>query len=382
MKKTTYSYLTICLMIILIISSNYLIVHAKSATLYDPTTSAHAMCLLEGNTNTVIYGKNEEKKLPMASTTKIITAILAIENSENLDEIVKINDLAVGIEGTSIYLQKQESLTVRELLYSLILASGNDAAMALALHVSPTVEEFVTKMNEFAKKVGAENTNFDNPHGLDSKTHYTTAKDLAIMTSYALKNAEIKEIVSTKFKQITGNAKSGERYLRNKNKLLWVQENNIGVKTGFTDNAGRCLVNAVEHEGMELITVLLNCGPMFEEAKFLTQVAEKEYRMKEFVTPYNYVGTIPVENGEKNEVKIVSIKGFKIPIKVVDEEKYEVTYILPEVLEAPIEKDAIIGEIQVHYENELVFSDKLYSLDEIKNINIRYMLNNILQNWF
>lgn len=382
MKKTTYSYLTICLMIILIISSNYLIVHAKSATLYDPTTSAHAMCLLEGNTNTVIYGKNEEKKLPMASTTKIITAILAIESSENLDEIVKINDLAVGIEGTSIYLQKQESLTVRELLYGLILASGNDAAMALALHVSPTVEEFVTKMNEFAKKVGAENTNFDNPHGLDSKTHYTTAKDLAIMTSYALKNAEFKEIVSTKFKQITGNAKSGERYLRNKNKLLWVQENNIGVKTGFTDNAGRCLVNAVEHEGMELITVLLNCGPMFEEAKSLTQVAEKEYKMKEFVTPYNYVGTIPVENGEKNEVKIVSIKGFKIPIKVIDEEKYEVTYNLPETLEAPIEKDAIIGEIQVHYENELVFSDSLYSLDEIKNINIRYMLNNILQNWF
>lgn len=382
MKKTVYTFAIICLTILLSLSQSFLSVNAASKTLMHPPTSAQAMCVLEGNTNTVIYCKNEEKTLPMASTTKIITGILAIESVKDLDEMVAVNDQAVGIEGTSIYLQKGERLSVRELLYGLILASGNDAAMALALHVSPTTEEFVDKMNEFAKSVGAENTHFDNPHGLDSKTHYTTAKDLALMTSYALKNAEFKEIVSTKFKQIPGTEKSGERYLRNKNKLLWIQENNVGVKTGFTDNAGRCLVNAVEQDGMQLITVVLNCGPMFEEAKALTQNAVSEYKMKEFVTPYNYVGTVPVENGEKNEVNIVSIKGFKLPIKMIDEEKYVVKYELPDMLEAPVEKDAIIGEIKVYYEEELVFSDSLYSLDEIKNVNIKFMLNHILQNWF
>ncbi len=382
-KKLIIYALILILVVSMFASSLATLVFASDTEeVFNLYHTSHAMCVLEGNTNSVLYETNKDVKLPMASTTKIATAIVVIENVDSLDELVAVNDLAVGIEGTSIYLQKNEKLTVRELLYGLILASGNDAAMALALHVGETEQQFVDKMNELAVKLGAENTHFDNPHGLDSATHYTSAYDLALITSYALRNNDFKEIVSTKFKQITGNEKSGERYLRNKNKLLWLQENNVGVKTGFTDNAGRCLVNAVEQDGMQVITVLLNCGPMFEEARNLTSLAVREFKLKEFVIPYNYVGTINVENGEKNEVNIVSIKGFKLPIKITEEENYKVVYDMPQSIQAPINKQDVIGNVKVFFNDELIYEESLYSIDEIKNINLQYMLNNILKNWY
>ena len=241
-------FYTLIILITTIICSTLFYSLSQSVNAYSYSSG---MCVLEGNTNTILYSSAEHKKLAMASTTKIITAILAIENTKNLNEIVTVNEKAVGIEGTSIYLHKNEQISVNDLLYGLILASGNDAALALSYHIGQTEENFVNMMNEFAIKVGATNTHFDNPHGLDSSTHYTTAYDLAIMTSYALKNATFKEIVSTKHKQLPGTEHSGERFLKNKNKLVFYQPNNVGVKTGFTDNAGRCLVNAVEENDMQ-----------------------------------------------------------------------------------------------------------------------------------
>ena len=377
MKKITITLLALLLFgLAMVGNNNYMNVQATASSV------AKGMCVLEGNTNTILYEQNAHAMLPMASTTKIVTAILAIEHFSDLEQEVSINDNAVGIEGTSIYLQKGEKLTVKELLYGLMLASVNDAALALAYAVSSSEQDFVDLMNEFAQKIGAVNTHFDNPHGLDSKTHYTTAYDLALITSYALKNQDFKEIVSTQFMQITGSNHSGERHLRNKNRLLFTQENNIGVKTGFTDNAGRCLVNAVDKDGMQLITVVLNCGPMFEEARRLTNLAFSEYIMKDFVMPYNYVGSIPVENGNKNEVNIVSIKGFKLPIKIDAENNYEVVYNFPDTIQAPINKDDQLGEVTVYYNGEVVYNDKLYSIDEVKNVDIKFMLNNIIENWF
>lgn len=355
--------------------------HANEAVA-NSITSAQGMCVLEGHSGQVLFEQNGDQKMPMASTTKIVTAILAIEHFPDLSEPVTVADQAVGIEGTSVYLQKGEQLTVKELLYGLMLASGNDAAMALALAVCPTVEDFVGKMNELAALVGATNTHFDNPHGLDSKTHYTTASDLAKLTAYALKNDDFKEIVSTKFMQITGSDHSGERHLRNKNKLLFTQENNIGVKTGFTDLAGRCLVNAVEQEDMQIITVVLNCGPMFEEARSLTNLALRIYKMKEFVKPYNYVGTTTVENGAKNSINIVSIQGYKIPIKQEDEPRYEVSYDIPQTLQAPIYKDDELGAVKVTFDGETIYEEKLISMEDIKNVDLKFMLNSIIENWF
>ncbi len=379
MKIKVYSFF----MLIIVLCASFFSINNIEARAYSTVSSpAKAVSVIEGNTGAVLFGKNENVKLAMASTTKIITAIVAIENLDDLDKAYKINNKAIGIEGTSIYLKNDEELTARELLYGVILASGNDASVAIAHVVSGSEEEFVAKMNNLAKDLGLEDTQFKNSHGLDEDGHYTTAKDLAILTAYAMKNETFKEIVSTQNKQITGNPLSGERYLRNKNRLVFTQKNNVGVKTGFTDNAGRCLVNAVEQDDMLIITVLLNCSPMFEEARRLTNLALKQYKMKEFIAPYNYVGSVDVLDGEKENVNIINIKGYKVPIKIADEDLYEVVYDLPEYVEAPITKDDVIGEVNIYYNGEIIFTEKLYCIESVKNVNIKYMLNNIIENWF
>lgn len=173
----------------------------------------------------------------MASTTKIMTALVALENAKNLDETFKVDDRSIGVEGTSLYLQKGEEKTLRELLYGLMLPSGNDAAVAIALRISKTEEEFVELMNKKAKSLGLENTHFSNPHGLDAEGHYTSAFDLAKITACAMENPTFCEIVKTKNVTVSGNEMVQAKLLKNKNRLLWQMEECEGVKTGFTDNA-------------------------------------------------------------------------------------------------------------------------------------------------
>ena len=197
-----------------------LILPTKVNVYASTSTSAKGMVVLEGNTNTILYENNCHEKLPMASTTKLVTAILAIESCENLDEKFVVSDKAVGIEGTSIYLKEGESLSMRELLYGLILASGNDCAVAIAERLGGE-DVFVEKMNGFALSLGLQNTHFDNPHGLDSDTHYTSAYDLAVMTSYALNNDFFVELIGTKRMVIEPTEVYQARYLKNKDKLLF-----------------------------------------------------------------------------------------------------------------------------------------------------------------
>lgn len=342
---------------------------------------ARAMVVLEGNTNTELYGYNQNSKLPMASTTKIATAIVAIEKCEDLDEIFTVSDKAVGIEGTSIYLNKNEQISMRNLLYGLMLASGNDCSVAIAERLGGT-EKFVQDMNNFATKLGALNTHFDNPHGLDSDTHYTTAYDLALMTSYALKNPTFKEIASTKYYTIEKTNNHDMRYLKHKNKLLFTHDDCVGVKTGFTDNAGRCLVNAFERDGMQVISVVLNCGPMFEECLRLTNQAFNEYELVEFVKPYSFVSELKVENGDKNKVGVATIKGFKVPVKMSEKDKYRVEYDLPQVIVAPVEQNKPVGKVNVYYNDEVIFEEPLFATDKSENIDLKYLLDNIIDKWF
>ena len=275
MKKNNVLSLIIIL-IAIFVSSFKISVMAK-----ETNSIAKGMVVIEGNSGDVLYSKNENLELPMASTTKIVTAIVAIENSSDLGEKFGVSEKAIGIEGTSIYLKSGEKLSLRELLYGLILASGNDCAIAIAEHIAG-LDNFVGLMNEFASNLGLKHTNFKNPHGLDEDGHYTSAYDLSIMTAYALKNPIFREIVSTERMVIEKNDLYQARYLKHKNRLLFTDENCIGVKTGFTDNAGRCLVNAHEENGLQIISVVLNCQPMFEECDRLTKLAMSEYMMKEF----------------------------------------------------------------------------------------------------
>lgn len=249
----------------------------------EASSSAQAAILMERDSGRVLFGKNYEAKLPMASCTKIVTAITALQNCA-ADEIVTIDKKAVGIEGSSIYLREGERLTVIELLYGLMLRSGNDAAVALAIHVAGSVKDFAALMNETAKEMGAENSNFTNPHGLHEENHYTTAYDLALITCCALKNTLFQKIVSTK--KITIGEGEEARYFVNKNKLLSMSPIASGVKTGFTKRAGRCFVGSAQNkEGMTLVAVVLNCGPMFEDSLGLLNYGFENYKIKRLVMP-------------------------------------------------------------------------------------------------
>ena len=346
----------------------------------EAAPSYKGMCVL-ANDNKVLYEYNKDVKLPMASTTKIITAIVTLENCDDLDKLITVADESVGIEGTSIYLRKNEQISIRNLLYGLILASGNDAATALAYEIGGSEEKFVEMMNDFVKRLGLKNTQLKNPHGLDVDRHYTSAYDLAAITNYALNNETFLEIVSTKTK-VLNEGEPNVRYLRNKNKLLFSEEGCIGVKTGFTDNAGRCLVNACERNGMRVVSVVLNCGPMFEECDRLNNLAFNEYELKTFVEPYGFVGNVNVVDGDKNEISVATIKGFSTFIKKSEAENYRVEFDVPESVTAPISKSDKIGKVTVFYNDEIIYEDSVYSTSEIENINLKHKIDNILENWY
>jgi D-alanyl-D-alanine carboxypeptidase (penicillin-binding protein 5/6) len=250
-------------------------------------TSARAMATVDMGTGRLLYSKNADAKLPMASTTKIVTAITVIEHAPDLDKKVRVDDRAIGIEGTSIYIQKGEELTIRELLYGLMLRSGNDCSVALALSISPTVEEFCALMDALAIKAGAMNSSFKNPHGLDEDGHFTTAHDLALITAYAMKNPTFAEIAKTQAKKISG--VDYPRVMQNKNRLLKSLPGCVGVKTGFTGKAGRCYVGALESGNRTVICVVLNCGPMFEEAATLMKSGLSDFDMRRLIKADEFI---------------------------------------------------------------------------------------------
>lgn len=222
-----------------------------------PDVSAKAAILICADNGEVVFEKNADTRLPMASTTKIMTALVAIENAD-IDGTVEIPPEAVGTEGSSVYLHEGELLTLRELLYAMLLESANDAAAAIAIHVAGSIEKFADMMNGKAAELSLFDTSFENPHGLDGKAHYTTARDLARLTAHALDNSVFRSIVSTYKTTIPLNGSEGTRSLVNHNKLLKNYEGCIGVKTGYTKKSGRCLVSAAERDGISFIAVTLN----------------------------------------------------------------------------------------------------------------------------
>ena len=344
------------------------------------TTSARSMVVIETSANKVIYSKNELEKLPMASTTKIVTALTVIEHAEDLDKLVTIPRSATLAEGSSIYLKAGEKLSIRDLLYGLMLQSGNDAAESLALEIAGSKEAFSVLMNETAKKCGAENSSFVTPHGLDDPNHYTTALDLAKITSYALKNPEFKKIVSTKSHIIKATEHNTARTLINKNKLLSSLEGCIGVKTGYTKKSGRCLVSACEKDGAQFVCVVLNCGPMFEDCASLLCEAMKNYKRHVILPDYKYITDITVENGKSGSIRCYIKDGFSVVDKDENLDKYVVKYEYDNVVKAPVFKGDILGSVKVFYDNDLIFSQNLCSIEDVEVEDINE-LKSILDKW-
>ncbi len=344
------------------------------------SSSARGAVVIEAATGRVLFAQNQNQKMPMASTTKIMTAITAIENCNDLDEKFEISSKAVGVPGTSLYLRKGDVYSTRDLLYALMLISGNDASVAIAEHVAGSTSEFVTKMNELCKKIGAVNSHFANTHGLDADGHYTTAYDLAKITAYALENETFREIVATKNIKITNGAEEN-RYLKNKNKLLSTLEGCIGVKTGFTDDAGRCLVSAVEKGGMRLVCVVLNCGPMFQESAELLKECSDTYKLYDLTENYDYEKEISVVDGKDREVQIGTKGKFLYPLTKSEFEAIKYVYTYPTSVDAPLEKDAEIGKIEIFLNNDLLFSEKIYTIEEVKPRTILQRMHDFFKNW-
>ncbi len=369
--------LSFCAIFLFFGVANTYSLNASALNLY---TSAKGCAVIETSTKRKLFAVNENAKLPMASTTKIMTAITALENCTDLDEKFEISPKAVGVPGTSLYLRQGDVYSTRDLLYALMLISGNDASVAIAEHVAGSTSEFVTMMNDLARKIGAENSHFANTHGLDADGHYTTAYDLALITAYALENDTFREIVGTKNIKITKG--DGEnRYLKNKNKLLFTLDGCIGVKTGFTDDAGRCLVSAIEKDGMRIVCVVLNCGPMFPESASMLQECAENFKLHDLTELYDYNQTIEVVDGRVESAKIGTKESFVYPLTDSELENIKIVYTYPQSVEAPLEKGTEIGKVEIFLNNDLLFSEKIYTIEEIKPKSIWQRMGDFFNNW-
>ncbi len=265
------------------------------------SVSARAAILMEETSGTVLFEQNADARLPMASTTKIMTALVALENAA-LDLVITTPKEAVGTEGSSIYLFEGEALTLEELLWALLLASANDAAVAIAYGVSGGVKPFAALMNEKAEELGLENTHFVNPHGLDDPEHYTSAHDLAKIARAALANPLIREMTSTRKKTIPHNGTDGVRLLVNHNKLLRMYEGAIGVKTGFTKRSGRCLVSAAERAGLSLIAVTLDAPNDWNDHRSMLDAGFAAIDALGLAKEQELAQTVPVVGGVSDTV--------------------------------------------------------------------------------
>ena len=250
-------------------------IEAAASSDTKPTINSRRYAIYDRLSGRCIYGKDENKQTAIASTTKIMTSIIVVENC-NLKDTVTITSKAAGTGGSRLGLHTDDKITVNDLLYGLMLRSGNDAAVALAIHTAGSVEEFANLMNKKAKELGLTNTHFVTPHGLDNSEHYTTAYELAVITDYALKNEIIAKVVKTKSTTISINGNSMQ--INNTNELLGNVEGVYGVKTGFTNNAGRCLVTSVKRGDMDLIIVVLGADTRKDRAKDSMKLIEYAYK--------------------------------------------------------------------------------------------------------
>ncbi len=306
----------------------------------DLAPTAESAVLMECNSNTLLYEKNAEKRLPMASTTKIMTA-LTVLRFFSADTEMTVPSEAVGIEGTSACLEAGEVYSLKELLYALLLQSANDAAVVIAVNAAGSVDGFATLMNDTAKQLGLSDSNFKNPHGLPEDEHYTTARELALISSYALKNDCIREITSSKNAKIVS-AQGRIRYFSNHNKLLSSYSGANGVKTGYTKASGRCLVSGANRDGLQLIAVTLHSHDDWKEHTAMLDYGFSEYmtlRLSD-VCPLSIV--IPVAGMPQTAVNAAA-EDVGFTVRRADSDKITVKCECRRFVYSPINENTVLG---------------------------------------
>ena len=334
----------------------------------EPKVYSKAAVVFDRGSKTILYGKNENEKLAMASTTKIMTAILLVENRD-LSEEVEVVKEAASVGGSSLELKTGDKITFENLLYGLMLCSGNDAAAQIAISIAGSIEEFADLMNAKAESLGLENTHFITPHGLDEEGHYTTAYELALIADYALKLPKIAEVVATKTYTITINGYP--KTLTNTNELLGYLEGVNGVKTGFTFNAGRCLVTSCNRDGFNIITVVLGADTKKIRTKDSISLIEYTYKNFEQVDLESIVqeeflkwkdlnsNRISIAKGIENTVnaKLGEIKYKKYPVKKEEKDSIIIKSNAGNLrLEAPVKKGLLLGNIEVKIADNLIMN--------------------------
>lgn len=339
---------------------------------------AKAAILMEKETGRVLLAHNAREKLPMASTTKVMTALLALEEG-NLDDVVTTGRNAYGVPGTSIYLSLGERITLRDLLYGLMLASGNDAAVAIAEHIGGDVATFCAMMTQRAAELGCTDTAFQTPHGLPCAGHYTTAHDLALIAREAMGHPLFREIVSTQRASIPWEGRSYDRVLNNKNKLLSTYEGATGIKTGYTKAAGRCLVFGAAREGMEVIGVVLNCGDWFGEAARLMDAGFAKYELFTALDAGESIRVLPVNEGTQETVSICTEGKLAAPVPkgMVPVLEYD----LPEQIEAGQSEGTAVGEARMLLGGEVIAQTPLVLGESLPVRDYAYELHRVMRNW-
>lgn len=331
-----------------------------SATAAVPDCSAKSAILIEAETGTILYAKDIHTQRAMASTTKIMTAILTIEAGD-LDAEFTVDPLAIMVEGTSMGLQEGDRVSRRDLLYGIILPSGNDAANAAAVSVAGSVPAFVQMMNDKARELGLSNTHFVTPSGLDAKGHYTSAYDLAMLTAYAMKNELFREVVACKSKDLEYGNPPYSRTLYNSNKMLSRYDGAIGVKPGFTDDARRCLVSAAERNGTTLIAVTLNDGNDYND-----HTAMLDYGFTQVRTyPLETACSVKVAVAGTGESVGVYADEDTLSLTVEQHQKLQCRVLLPRIIYGDVKRGQQVGELVFSIDGKILKSVPLRASSDI-----------------
>ena len=364
----------------------------NSSTIEASSINSRACIVFDRNSKMILYGKNEQKQVKMASTTKIMTATIVIENC-NLSDTVEVSKKAASTGGSRLGLKSGDKITIKDLLYGLMLVSGNDAAVALAEYVGGDIQGFANLMNNKANELGLTNTHYESPHGLDSEGHYTTAYELAKLADYALKNKTFSNIVGTKNYTVTINGYS--KNLSNTNELLGNLNGVYGVKTGFTNGANRCLVTSCKRGDMDIICVVLGADTKNFRTKDSIKLIEYAFNnftyidANEFAT--NYFETWITNNLENISIDKASCKSPKLtietlenPIISINKDSYNnisTTISINTNLEAPISSNTILGTLSINLDDRNLATLNIISSNEINRKNIFYYLNYFFTNY-
>lgn len=348
-----------------------------------PKLNSLSALLMDGDNNRVLYEFNGYQEMPMASTTKIMTCIIAIEQG-NMEDVVTVSSYAASMPDVQLNIRAGEQYYLKDLLYSLMLESHNDVAVAIAEHIGGSVEGFATMMNDKARLLGCNNTNFVTPNGLDAEGHYTTARDLAVISSYAIKNKDFIDITNTAsytFKEL----KNGRGFtVTNKNKFLYMMDGAIGVKTGFTGKAGYCFVGAVKRPDRTLISVVLGCGwppskgLKWTDTKRLMTYGLENYERKQLFEDKDF-NPVYVDKGQKSFIGL-DMKG-DLSLLLGYDEQVRVEYDIPDVLTAPQDKGNIVGSARYYINDALYAEIPIYTTEESKRIDLRFCFLRNLKLW-